>query len=104
MSDTRSASEENFKGQNTAFKILEIKILEIIQSCYGRRPSIMFSCLVCVYFEDYFFKDFNVIKLMIDFNILCALSSAAFFLQTDSTRFYLDKHWLHKALYMTSLL
>lgn len=55
MAYTRSASEKNLKGLNTAFEILEIKRLEIIHSCYGRRPSNMLSCLVYVYFEDLLF-------------------------------------------------
>lgn len=55
MAYTRSASEKNLKGPNTAFEILEIKRLEIIHSCYGRRPSNMLSCLVYVYFEDLLF-------------------------------------------------
>lgn len=39
----------------------------------------------------YFFKDFSVIELMIDFNILCVLSSTAIFYRHLVQDFYLDK-------------
>lgn len=84
MVNTRLAAEENLKFQNTGFQMIEIKRLGLIYSWYGKSPSNMVSCLICICFEDLSvsFKDFNVIEIMVEFNIfniLCDLFSTAFF-------------------------